>query len=273
MPPLAFTLALAAAVLHAFWNLLLARARDPESATAVALLRGSGRVRAGHGLSLRCRMGRLAVHRRHVAAATPSTSRCSRRHTGRPSCRSSILSRAVGSGDRPRRVGRCARLLDVGRPGCRRRPRRGRRASRPWPTSPFPPACPRLRARDLLCHRVLHAAGQARDHPCEPDTYLELSMVPAALGYAGATSSSRAALAYGPSSAPRPSSRASRPSPHTHSSWPRSRARRGVGRGGAGDERRHGDGFFRRRAARAGQPVQARRLLIVVGGIALLALR
>jgi drug/metabolite transporter (DMT)-like permease len=38
MPPLAFTLALAAAVLHAFWNLLLARARDPESATAVALL-------------------------------------------------------------------------------------------------------------------------------------------------------------------------------------------------------------------------------------------
>ena len=38
MPPLAFTLALAAAFLHAFWNLLLARARDPESATAVALI-------------------------------------------------------------------------------------------------------------------------------------------------------------------------------------------------------------------------------------------
>ena len=38
MPPLAFTLALAAAVLHAFWNILLARARDPESATAIALL-------------------------------------------------------------------------------------------------------------------------------------------------------------------------------------------------------------------------------------------
>src|SRR4029077_16248801 len=38
MPPLAFTLALAAAVLHAFWNLLLARARDVESATAVALI-------------------------------------------------------------------------------------------------------------------------------------------------------------------------------------------------------------------------------------------
>jgi drug/metabolite transporter (DMT)-like permease len=38
MPPLAFTLALAAAVLHAFWNILVAQARDPESATAVALL-------------------------------------------------------------------------------------------------------------------------------------------------------------------------------------------------------------------------------------------
>jgi drug/metabolite transporter (DMT)-like permease len=38
MPLLAFSLALGAAVLHAFWNLLLARARDPESATAVALL-------------------------------------------------------------------------------------------------------------------------------------------------------------------------------------------------------------------------------------------
>ena len=38
MPPLAFTLALAAAFLHAFWNILLARARDVESATAVALI-------------------------------------------------------------------------------------------------------------------------------------------------------------------------------------------------------------------------------------------
>lgn len=38
MPPLAFALALAAAVLHAFWNILLARSRDPESATVVALL-------------------------------------------------------------------------------------------------------------------------------------------------------------------------------------------------------------------------------------------
>jgi drug/metabolite transporter (DMT)-like permease len=38
MPALAFGFALAAAFLHAFWNLLLARTRDPESATAVALV-------------------------------------------------------------------------------------------------------------------------------------------------------------------------------------------------------------------------------------------
>jgi drug/metabolite transporter (DMT)-like permease len=38
MPATAFGLALSAAFLHAFWNLLLARARDVEAATAVALL-------------------------------------------------------------------------------------------------------------------------------------------------------------------------------------------------------------------------------------------
>ncbi len=38
MPPLALSFALAAAFLHAFWNLLLARSRDPQSATLVALV-------------------------------------------------------------------------------------------------------------------------------------------------------------------------------------------------------------------------------------------
>src|SRR5437660_5313665 len=40
MPTSALVLALGAAVLHAFWNLILARARDIESATAVALVAG-----------------------------------------------------------------------------------------------------------------------------------------------------------------------------------------------------------------------------------------
>ena len=38
MPLSAFLLALAAAFVHALWNLLLARARDPEAPAAVALL-------------------------------------------------------------------------------------------------------------------------------------------------------------------------------------------------------------------------------------------
>jgi drug/metabolite transporter (DMT)-like permease len=38
MPATALGLALAAACIHALWNVLLARARDPEAATAVALL-------------------------------------------------------------------------------------------------------------------------------------------------------------------------------------------------------------------------------------------
>ena len=38
MPLTALALALAAAFVHAFWNLLLAQARDAEAATAVALV-------------------------------------------------------------------------------------------------------------------------------------------------------------------------------------------------------------------------------------------
>jgi drug/metabolite transporter (DMT)-like permease len=38
MPASAFALALGAAFIHALWNVLLARARDPEAATAVALV-------------------------------------------------------------------------------------------------------------------------------------------------------------------------------------------------------------------------------------------
>ena len=40
MPTAALVLALLAAVGHAVWNMLLARAKDPEAATAVAMLVG-----------------------------------------------------------------------------------------------------------------------------------------------------------------------------------------------------------------------------------------
>src|SRR5204863_2199459 len=41
MPAAAFLLALSSAFVHALWNLLLARARDSEAATAVALIVGA----------------------------------------------------------------------------------------------------------------------------------------------------------------------------------------------------------------------------------------
>src|SRR4051794_12175759 len=41
MPTTAFALALSSAFVHALWNLLLARARDSEAATAVALVVGT----------------------------------------------------------------------------------------------------------------------------------------------------------------------------------------------------------------------------------------
>src|SRR4051812_3219769 len=41
MPAAAFGLALSSAFVHALWNLLLARARDSEAATAVALIAGT----------------------------------------------------------------------------------------------------------------------------------------------------------------------------------------------------------------------------------------
>ena len=41
MPPIAFALALAAAFVHAAWNLLLGRAKDSEAATSAAMLVGS----------------------------------------------------------------------------------------------------------------------------------------------------------------------------------------------------------------------------------------
>ncbi|MEA2622333.1 MAG: hypothetical protein QOH61_1243, partial [Chloroflexota bacterium] len=40
MPPLALALALGAAVLHATWNLLLARSRDSDASLAVAMVVG-----------------------------------------------------------------------------------------------------------------------------------------------------------------------------------------------------------------------------------------
>ena len=169
MPPLAFTLALAAAVLHAFWNILLARARDPESATAVALL--AAVIVFAPVTALRFD-AEWAVWPFIVVTSLLQLLYFALLATAYRKAELSFVypvARGVAPAIVLVVVSRCARVLHVGRSGCRRRPRRGRRAPRPWPTPPFPSACPRLCAGDRLCHRVLHAAGQAWDHACKPD--------------------------------------------------------------------------------------------------------
>ena len=79
MTTTALLLALTAAVVHAVWNVLLARARDPQAATAVALLTAEVVFAVPAWLAWRMDRGRLAVHRRERGAPARSTSRCSSR--------------------------------------------------------------------------------------------------------------------------------------------------------------------------------------------------
>ena len=94
MPTSALLLALGAAFVHALWNLLLARARDPQRRDRCGAPRRGGRLRdPGVGA---LRNVHRAPGRSSSAAArcSSSTSRCCSRRTGRRRCRSSIRSPA-----------------------------------------------------------------------------------------------------------------------------------------------------------------------------------
>ena len=82
MPLDALALALGAAALHALWNLLLARERDTEAATAVALLALVGVLALPAALTWRVEARRRPVHRRLGRARARRTWRCSRPRTG-----------------------------------------------------------------------------------------------------------------------------------------------------------------------------------------------
>ena len=258
MPPLAFTLALAAAVLHAFWNILLARARDPESATAVALLAAvivfapvtALRFDAEWAvwpfivvtsllqllyfalLATAYRKAELSFVypvARGVAPASSSSSRSSRSAMARR------LRRSPASSSSAR-----------GRSSCAACGRRG-------------PARTRVRPRYRLRDRVLHAARQARDHAREPD---HVPRVEHASG--GTRLRRRRHRRQGPGAG---SCRARCLGGHrrhrllrgrTRSCSQRSASVGGIRRRGARDERRDGDGICRGRAARAREPVEAR---------------
>ena len=165
MTTTALLLALAAAVVHAVWNVLLARARDPQAATAVALLTAEvvfavpALPRVAHGL------GRLAVHHRERRASA----RLLRAPRDRIPAAAAVrgLSGLAGgrAGARARDRHRRARSRDLGRPGARGLPRRSRDPARPRP-APTRRRRRRVRARDRVRDRDVHARRQARRHAC-----------------------------------------------------------------------------------------------------------
>ncbi len=189
MPPLAFALALAAAVLHAFWNILLARARDPESATTVALL--AAVIVFAPVTALRFD-AEWAVWPFIVVTSMLQLLyfAFSRRRTERPSCRSSTRSHAGSL-----RVVLVVSVVVLGH---------GPRRRRSSVSSSSAPACCSFAA---CAARRSHALAFALGMACviaaytlldkrgithaSPVTYLELSMIPAAIGYAGATTAAK----------------------------------------------------------------------------------
>ena len=227
MPATALALALGAAFLHAFWNLLLARAPDIEATTAVALVVGHRRVRTRGGARVGGGGRGLALPRRHV---TPPAG----------------LLRAPHGRVRP--GGAVVRLPDRARLGAGDRPARRTRScsarSRRPPRSPA--CCWSLRASSSCAVFAVRARWRPRARACDrraaspptrlldqrgieyasPVVYQELSMIPATLALPAADARRR-----GRDCRPRGgrrSRRRGRPrarSARTSSSWPRSRAR------------------------------------------------
>ena len=237
--------------------------------------RGGGRVRARHRPPLRRGMGRLAVHRRHVAAAAPLLRPA---RDGLPEGRAVFcLPGRAGrrAGARPRRLRHRARARDVGCAGRGGRPRgRGGAArARPEAAGRFPRA--RVRARHRLRDRRVHAARQAGDHACEPDHVPRAEhgpRGPRAMPAPRSRFKGRAAGAGGARTGV--AARRLRVVRRLRARAGGARAGLGrLGRGGAGDERRDRDGLRRRRPARGGEPLARAGSVLVVCGIALLALR
>ena len=261
MPPLAFTLALAAAVLHAFWNLLLARARDPESATAVALiaavvvfapvtiLRFDAEWAVWPFIVVTSLLQLLyfallatAYRKAELSFVYP---------VARGVAPAIVLVVSVVALGYSTSVAQVAGVVLVGAGVLLVRGLR-------------PPSHPHALAFALgiscviASYTLLDKRGITH---ASPITYLELSMVPAALGYAGAMLAVKGGARVRRRARRLGGSRGHRVLHGIRIRPGRARARvRGVGRSGARDERRHGDGICRRRAARAGQPVEARRL-------------
>ena len=212
--------------LHAFWNILLARARDPESATAVALvaavivfapvtaLRFDAEWAVWPFIVVTSMLQLLyfallatAYRKAELSFVYPVA------RGDAPAIVLVVSVVVLGHGTSPAQVVGVA-LVGVGVllvRGLRR------------PADPHALAFALGIACVIASYTLLDKRGITH---ASPVTYLELSMIPAALGYAARGSSSRVGRACVPSSAPRRCSQASPRSPPTHSSWRPSSARR-----------------------------------------------
>ena len=167
MPPLAFTLAITAAVLHAFWNILLARARDPESATAVALV--AAVIVFAPVAALRFD-AEWAVWPFIVVTSMLQLLYFALLATAYRKAELSFVY-PVARGVAPAIV----LVVSVVALGDSTRPRRWSVSSSSASVCCSSAACGahrfarvRVRPRDRLCDRVVHAPRQAGDHPREP---------------------------------------------------------------------------------------------------------
>ena len=230
MPLDAFVLALGSAFLHALWNLILGRERDPEAATAVALVHVGRAVRAGRALALRRGRRCVAVRRGHLDAPAGVL-----RHTRGgvpPRRRLGRLSDREGSRTRPRAGRRSHRARHRGEPatGRRRLPRRGRGPARPRPRERSRRRTGRrgrVRRCRRIVHRRVHARRQARHRARLAGRLPRARDAP---GGGSATSASCCSRGAGPrvSGRPRgpsPRSRGSSPSSPTRSCLRHSHAR------------------------------------------------
>ena len=161
MPATALALALIAAFVHALWNILLARARDIESSTAVALI--TAELVFAPVVVFTWEAHRAVwpfLDRERAAAADVLRAARDRLPAGAAFGRLSDRARRC-AGARAADRGRRARPDDLVDAGGRRRPGRGGDPARArvWRRRP---ARRRVRARDRLVHRRLHAGRQGR---------------------------------------------------------------------------------------------------------------
>ena len=267
MPATALAFALAAAVFHALWNLLLARAPDVEAATVVALLTavlvfapiavvvwhvepavwpwllGSGLLELAYFALL------ATAYRRAPLSVVYPIAR------GGAPVLVLVVSVAVLGHATSARSGRS-------------RSRRDRNPARPRPGHPDRVGLAGVAIACCIAGYTLIDKQGIRHAATIP--YLELSMLLPTLAYAGIITRVRSAAAVAPRSA------GPRRRGHRHLRRVRLCPRRafaglrGQRRGGAGDERRHRRGTGRRRAEGARYAGALLGACAVVAGIALL---